>query len=538
MRIKKIKLNDYKRFHKLTIDLGENPKRIVALVGPNGCGKSSIFDGMLFKENSRDYIGTYKRRDNNDYHSLNKQPNYSSDEVSIEFDQGSFDNVFNNKYNSKTHKTLFSFRGPFRYNSNVNVSELKSVPSITENNYGAGYTYDIDDKVTENYKRLNILYNQTMNDKDLRPSETKKLIIDELNNYIEMCLNIKICDLGDIQAGKGTLFFEKPDQKMPFEFNVLSSGEKEVVDILLDLYLRRYYYNDTIYLIDEPELHINTSIQRKLLVAINELIPENCQIWIATHSIGFLRALQTDFKNQTQIIEFDANNKWAEEEYILTELNPTRNDWLRLFSTALDDLAQLIAPDTIIYCEGKDEPSRTGEEQGLDALIYNKIFSQEFSNCLFVSSGGNTELDQRSSIAFRVLSKAFKDMQLLILKDRDFASGKMTTQEDRSLELAKDKNYRILKRFEIENYLYDKEILKRFSESKGYNFNETEYDSFVIDIVNQNLKDSTGKIKEICGENRSISKDNFKKELGVFITPDTNVYKELKEEIFTVNVTI
>mgnify|MGYP002968296128 CR=1 FL=1 len=48
MRIKKITLNKYKRFHSLTIDLGENPKKIVALVGPNGCGKSSVFDGMLF----------------------------------------------------------------------------------------------------------------------------------------------------------------------------------------------------------------------------------------------------------------------------------------------------------------------------------------------------------------------------------------------------------------------------------------------------------------------------------------------------------
>jgi len=35
MKIKKIKLmNGYKRFHDLTIDLGDNPKKIVALVGP------------------------------------------------------------------------------------------------------------------------------------------------------------------------------------------------------------------------------------------------------------------------------------------------------------------------------------------------------------------------------------------------------------------------------------------------------------------------------------------------------------------------
>ncbi|MGA3052199.1 MAG: AAA family ATPase [Chitinispirillaceae bacterium] len=46
MRIKKVILKEFKRFDDLTIDLGENPKKIVALVGPNGCGKSSIFDAF------------------------------------------------------------------------------------------------------------------------------------------------------------------------------------------------------------------------------------------------------------------------------------------------------------------------------------------------------------------------------------------------------------------------------------------------------------------------------------------------------------
>ena len=52
MKIKKIQLSNYKRFNDLTIDLGESPKRIVALVGPNGCGKSSVFDGMSFLANA------------------------------------------------------------------------------------------------------------------------------------------------------------------------------------------------------------------------------------------------------------------------------------------------------------------------------------------------------------------------------------------------------------------------------------------------------------------------------------------------------
>ena len=47
MKIKSIRMNNFKRFFNLTIDLGESPKRIIALVGENGCGKSSVFDAIL-----------------------------------------------------------------------------------------------------------------------------------------------------------------------------------------------------------------------------------------------------------------------------------------------------------------------------------------------------------------------------------------------------------------------------------------------------------------------------------------------------------
>ena len=74
MRIKKLRLfNGYKRFHDLTIDLGENPARIIALVGPNGCGKSSVLDGILFHHNAFGALGN-KGSKNYLYHSMHNDP--------------------------------------------------------------------------------------------------------------------------------------------------------------------------------------------------------------------------------------------------------------------------------------------------------------------------------------------------------------------------------------------------------------------------------------------------------------------------------
>lgn len=53
MRVKKLRLKEFKRFDDLTIDLGDKPKKIVAIVGPNGCGNSSIFDA--FEEKLKDF---------------------------------------------------------------------------------------------------------------------------------------------------------------------------------------------------------------------------------------------------------------------------------------------------------------------------------------------------------------------------------------------------------------------------------------------------------------------------------------------------
>lgn len=533
MKIRKLILSKYKRFQSLTIDLGDNPKRIVALVGPNGCGKSSVFDGMLFLNNSYSHIGNKGYKDFH-YHSIEQNPSYNSHNVSIQFIEGDYDTIRNQKEIQGKQNTIFSFRSPYRYNNNLKIIRSEAVSEIRLNNYGATYASDLDDKMEENYRRLQIKYNRYLYEQDCKPSEAKKHIIGELNCSIQACLDLCIVSLGNIEAGQGTLYFSKSDYSdKSFEFNVLSAGEKEVVDILLDLYLRKDEYNDTIFLIDESELHINTSIQRKLLIEINKLIGENCQLWVATHSIGFLRALQDELKDECQIIEFKAETPWASTDQILTPIQKNRKQWSRIFATALDDLTGLISPKRIIYCEGKDKPGRSGEERGMDAQVYNNIFGEKYPDTLFISSGGNTELDQRSNIAIALLSKVFPDIEIWVCKDRDMSSGVLNDEQDRQRYLLLNpKNHRVIKRWELENYLYDKEVLRAYCSLNQLPFSEEDYDTFVTDIINQHVKDETGRIKNYCNLNMNINADRFKIELSKCITPDMNVYKELEDCIF------
>ena len=162
--------------------------------------------------------------------------------------------------------------------------------------------------------------------------------------------------------------------------------------------------------------------------------------------------------------------------------------------------------------------------------------NMRFDDTVFVSSGGNTELDQRSDIAIQILSKVFKGIEILILKDRDMMSGKSADESDRDLYLSNNPpNHRVLKRLEIENYLFDKEILLRYCESEGLTFNEADYDNFVTDINNQNVKDEISHIKNCCGIQSSINREQFKLNVSKFITEETVVYQELRECIFDEN---
>lgn len=538
MKISKVNIKDFKRFKDLTLDLGSRPAKIIALVGTNGCGKSSVLDAFIAC--GGDYGGQigngnipeiFYRTDNKWAHKL----------ISIEYldDEGNTINnsrLYNDHYFYKNNrKIIFSFRSPYRYNNSLNIREIRATDPIENNSDGASCSLNLDSKVEDNYRRLLGFYNKVMEEEDIKPSEAKIKVIGLLNQSIKNCLDLEIVSLGNVAQNNGTLNFKKSDSDITFSFDSLSAGEKEVVDILLDLFLRREKYKNSIFLLDEPELHINTAVQRKLIIEIDKLIDDGGQIWIATHSIGFLRAFQEELLGKCQVIHFEDNKRFASEAIILTPVANNRTTWKSIFSTALDDLTGLIAPNRIIYCEGRDEPRRDGSERGLDAQVLNNIFNGEYPDTVFVSSGGNTELGQRSSIALAILGKVFPNMEIWVFKDRDMASGKLVSESDRKEYLDnQDERFRVMKRWEIENYLFDKEVLIKYCMENQKTFDEIKYDDHFTtkDLIDLDVKSKFSLIKSICSIPTHINPENFKINLSKLVTSDMSVYQELKSCIF------
>jgi len=141
----------------LTLDLGENPAKIIALVGTNGCGKSSVLDAFIAcGKNYGGRIGDgstpeiFYRTNNKNAYQL----------ISIEYldDEGNFiDNsklYHDHEFYKNNREIIFSFRSPYRYNTDLNIKEIRATNPIENNSDGASCSLDLDSKIENNYRRL------------------------------------------------------------------------------------------------------------------------------------------------------------------------------------------------------------------------------------------------------------------------------------------------------------------------------------------------------------------------------------------------
>ena len=393
MKIDSIHLQNFKRFTDLKIQNIPTTAKLVVLLGPNGYGKSSVFDALHYKSYEYRQLGHHG---DPDYYSKMPTQRQQSDQIDIKFHNPS-------QSDSEMGKAIY-VRTAHRNDPEVDVTSIQKMPSaIRETRFHS--MIENDAAATGNYQRLaSSALERAFRREDRSKSlgefqdETLGEIQDAMRRlFPDLVLNSLGDPLNDrsFTFGKGT--------SSSFLYKNLSGGEKAAFDLLLDIFIKREVYDDTVFCIDEPEAHMNPRLQGDLLEELFRLMNDKSQLWIATHAIGMMRkALQLYEKYGEEIVFLDfSDGGFDSQEVVIIEPRiPDRRFWEQTHEIALDDLAALVVPDQIVICEGRQG------DRGLDAECYNQIFSEEFPSTKFISAGGKRDLQNYISVVGAVTEGA------------------------------------------------------------------------------------------------------------------------------------
>ena len=458
MRIKSVHLNNYKRFTDLLIYGIPESARLVVMIGPNGTGKSSVFDAFLLKSQGGRLNSDLGVQLDNIYHGYYLKDPYIPiasqythnvrDSIKVEFHSGE---PAEDKW-----PLLFRIRSPYRNEADFRLTALERP---TQEIRQVQRIIDPDESVSENYKWLAW---QTI--EDIHGKSLGEMTIEEYSeNFLgilqrtmrKLFVNppLELQDFGG-EEDYGVFRFSKGNAR-DFHYKNLSGGEKAAFDLLLDIFVKRARFKNAIYCIDEPESHVASGLHGPLLETMLDIIPEESQLWLATHSVGFVRKAYDMMQLNGDVVFLDFSEHDFDQSVEIRPRVPDRTFWQTTYQVALDDLANLIAPDNIVLCEG----DKNKADKGFDAQCYNLIFADEHSNSLFISRGSSSEVE-RSEDLIGVLKAVAKGSTIWRLIDRDNMAYE--AREEKISE-----GIRVLGRRELENYLYDPEVLKTFLRMKG-----------------------------------------------------------------------
>lgn len=370
MKIKSLQLKNFKRFTDLTLqDIPENAK-LVLLIGSNGSGKSSVFDAFeslstkLIKGTSKDRtVYDLYNEQNSNYYFKNSQPS----KLLVRFNNNEqFECIYDKDqgitiYGNVKRSNIFYGRSAIRYLPKITKTSIGQTVEVQKDEDRPS-TYIEVDKRFEN--DIDLMIKDVVENvfKGINTDSTKQL--DEIKSFLER-INKSFQNIFGARNGTNLIFKSfippangKPSQLIfqkgtsEINYNLLSAGEKEIVNLLFNLFVRSKYYNDTIYFMDEVDSHLNTKLQHNVIKEIVEnWIPDNCQFWTASHSLGFI-----DYANEYEngcIIDFDDLD--FDEPQVLSP--KPKNDF-EIFELAVSKafIDKVVQGRKIIFSENTDTP--------------------------------------------------------------------------------------------------------------------------------------------------------------------------------------
>ena len=294
MKLRKLHIDKYKMFKNFDInfmDKNDNPLPIIIIAGINGSGKTTLLEYIYktFKSDFLDLEGSLTV----DIKDLNLK------ELSDKFEiKGHISTNIINVYGADSSGIGYAFYEKIIYLPvNQNLDDIKKImPLYIEN----------------------MIYKE-----DARASEIHQRVRDDINTIFK---DLNISMEFDTRNGKGDLFFRnKKGEKISIDD--LSTGEKTLISKILYLYIKET--EDSIVLIDEPELSLHPSWQNRILKLYENFAKENnCQIIIATHSphiIGSAKSEYIRLLTEDGVVDNFSNTYGAKFSQILTDIMGVKN---------------------------------------------------------------------------------------------------------------------------------------------------------------------------------------------------------------------
>lgn len=528
MHVRRLRAREFKRFHDLTIDIPGEPD-LVVMCGPNGLGKSSVIDAFRmwhWRHGADDAINDEL------YHRKTGLKTLQRHElVELSFAEGATPDGLKLIY----ARSAYRHEADFETSSIQRAGELLKAPR-------ARRMIDVETKVSDNYQRIVSAAIDDLfggkRDKETAEEIRERLIGRTRNALQSLFPDLELQGPGD-PVGAGTFYFTKRGQER-FHYKNLSGGEKATFDLLLDLVIKTAVYDDSIICIDEPELHLNTRVQAGLLHAMLELMPASSQLWIATHSIGMLRAAQrisAEDASRVAFLDFEGHD--FDAPATMTPVTPDRAFWRRTLEVALGDVAGLVAPDCVVLCEGQPHNPQVGRAE-FDARCYRRIFGRTRPLTDFVSVGNSQDVQRDRLELGTTIQTLVSGTRVIRVIDRD-----MRTEAEMADRLKE--GVRVLRRRNLEAYLLDDDVLRALCSAVGQPEKKDDLiaarERAVVAALRRghdkdDWKGAAGEFYNAARNLLALTKagnttDRFLSDtMAPLISPDMAVYRELDEDIF------